>query len=81
MTRARIHPQRWLQRGGAPTASDRILASRLGVAAVEALAEGKSNVMAAIYGGEIRLRPISDSWELKTVFDPACARVAELLAT
>lgn len=34
-----------LQRGGSPTAQDRILASRMGAAAVNALVEGQRNVM------------------------------------
>ena len=41
-----------IQRGGSPTARDRLLASRLGVAAVEALLEGQTNVMV----GEIQTR-------------------------
>lgn len=42
-----------LQRGGVPTAFDRILASRLGVAAVEALLEGQRNVMVGIQNDKI----------------------------
>lgn len=42
-----------MQRGGAPTSLDRILASRLGLAAVEGLIDGKSNVMAGIINGEV----------------------------
>ena len=41
-----------LQRGGAPSASDRILSSRLGVASVTALLEGQRNVMIGIRNGE-----------------------------
>lgn len=37
-----------IQRGGSPTASDRVLASRMGAAAVEALLQGKSDVMIGI---------------------------------
>ncbi len=43
----------YLQRGGIPTAHDRILASRLGVAAIEALKEGQRNVMVGIRNDEI----------------------------
>jgi 6-phosphofructokinase 1 len=42
-----------LQRGGAPTSIDRILASRLGLAAVEGLIDGKSNVMAGIIDDKV----------------------------
>ncbi|MDL2230629.1 6-phosphofructokinase [Alistipes sp. OttesenSCG-928-L06] len=42
-----------LQRGGSPTATDRILASRLGNAAVEALLEGQRNIMVGVQNDEI----------------------------
>lgn len=48
-----------LQRGGSPTAFDRILASRLGVAAIEALKEGQRNIMVGIDDDEIVYVPFS----------------------
>ncbi len=42
-----------LQRGGSPTSRDRILASRLGLAAVEGLLNGESNVMAGIVNNQL----------------------------
>ncbi len=48
-----------LQRGGTPSAYDRILASRLGYAAIEALMEGQRNVMVGIKNDEIVYVPIS----------------------
>ncbi len=42
-----------LQRGGMPTASDRLLATRLGTAAVRAIANGESNIMVAYQSAEI----------------------------
>ena len=48
-----------LQRGGVPTAYDRILASRMGYAAIEALLEGQRNVMIGIKNDEIVYVPIS----------------------
>lgn len=42
-----------LQRGGSPSANDRILASRLGVAAIDALMEGYHNVMIGIENDEV----------------------------
>ena len=42
-----------MQRGGAPTSFDRILASRLGLAAVEGLVNGKNNVMAGVTNDEV----------------------------
>lgn len=46
-----------LQRGGSPTAADRILASRLGASAVEALKEGQRNIMVGLKNGEIVYTP------------------------
>lgn len=48
-----------LQRGGKPSAFDRILASRMGVAAVEALKEGQRNVMIGIIQDEMVNIPIA----------------------
>ncbi len=48
-----------LQRGGSPTAQDRILASRMGAAAVDALLEGQRNVMIGDANDEIVYVPFS----------------------
>jgi 6-phosphofructokinase 1 len=48
-----------IQRGGAPTAADRILASQLGAASVTALCEGKSQVMVGVQGSQIVSVPMS----------------------
>ena len=48
-----------LQRGGSPTAQDRILASRMGVAAIQALLENQRNVMIGVRNGEIVYIPFS----------------------
>lgn len=48
-----------LQRGGSPTAADRILASRMGAQAITALMEGQRNVMIGIQNGEITYVPIA----------------------
>lgn len=49
-----------IQRGGSPTAYDRLLASRMGVKAVDALLEGKSGVMTGLKGNDIEYIPIED---------------------
>ncbi len=54
-----------LQRGGSPTASDRILASRMGVAAIQALMDGQRNVMVAIQNDEIVLVPLNKAIQQK----------------
>jgi 6-phosphofructokinase 1 len=48
-----------IQRGGSPTASDRILASRLGLAAVETLLEDQKSVMVGIENDQISLVPFN----------------------
>jgi 6-phosphofructokinase 1 len=49
-----------IQRGGSPTAFDRLLATRFGVHAVEFLLDGLSNGMVGLNGGGITLIPIDD---------------------
>jgi len=50
-----------LQRGGTPTAYDRILATRFGVAAADAVCRGESGVMVALRGTEIVTVPIAEA--------------------
>jgi 6-phosphofructokinase 1 len=50
-----------LQRGGTPTAYDRLLATRFGVAAAESACRGDSGVMVALRGTEIVTVPIADA--------------------
>ncbi|MGI6459085.1 MAG: 6-phosphofructokinase [Candidatus Hydrogenedentales bacterium] len=70
-----------LQRGGTPTAFDRILASRLGVRAVEVLRQGVSGKMVGISADGVVLRPLQEAWECRTQFDPKLARIAHILAS
>ncbi len=49
-----------VQRGGIPTAADRILASRFGVAAIDAITEGKSDLMTAVRGDRIEMVDIAE---------------------
>jgi 6-phosphofructokinase 1 len=51
-----------LQRGGAPTPEDRILATKLGSFAVEALDRGETGVMAGEVRGELVLTPFADTY-------------------
>jgi 6-phosphofructokinase 1 len=48
-----------MQRGGSPSAQDRILASRMGAAAIEALLEEQRNLMVGIVNDEIVYVPFS----------------------
>lgn len=70
-----------LQRGGSPTAFDRVLASRMGVRAVEALLEGESCKMVGIRNLKMVLCPLSEAWENRTEFDHDLLRVGRILGT
>jgi 6-phosphofructokinase 1 len=65
-----------IQRGGAPTAASRVLATRFGVAAVEALVEGAGNVMVGVQGGTIVHTPLA---EARTRTDEHLAETAALV--
>jgi phosphofructokinase-like protein len=57
-----------IQRGGTPTAYDRVLATRLGVAAIDAVQEGRWGTMPALHGNRIELVALADAVaELRTV--------------
>lgn len=58
-----------IQRGGSPTARDRVLASRLGAEAVEALMNGKSGVMVGEMNNKVVLTPLPDAWGKKKILD------------
>jgi 6-phosphofructokinase 1 len=64
-----------VQRGGAPTPFDRMLATRFGVAAVTALAEGDSGCMVALHGGHIERVPIDLTVTRPRLVDPRGERV------
>ena len=52
-----------IQRGGTPTAFDRVLATRLGVAAIDAASEGRWGMMPALRSTRIELVPLRDAVE------------------
>ena len=69
-----------LQRGGAPTAQDRILASRLGVASIEALKEGQRNIMVGIKNDQIVYVPISRAVRYTKPIDKELINVLSILS-
>ncbi len=67
-----------IQRGGTPTAFDRILATRLGVFAVELVSERKFGTLAVLKGNHVKAIPIEDAaGRLRTV-DPEIVRIARV---
>ena len=69
-----------LQRGGRPSAYDRILASRLGVAAVEALKEGQRNIMIGVKNDQIVYVPVSKAIKIDKPIDPELIKVLTVLS-
>ncbi len=65
-----------VQRGGSPSARDRILASRMGHYAVHLLDQGKSNRVVAIKKGELCDYDITEALEMKKPFDMDMFRMA-----
>jgi len=69
-----------VQRGGAPSAVDRILASRLGAAAVEGLISGKKNVMAGLINNEVVYTPFYDTITKSKPIHNDLIRLVEILS-
>lgn len=69
-----------IQRGGAPTAFDCMLASRLGARAVDLLADGASSRMVGIAANELVDRDLETVLREKKSIDPELYRLAEVLA-
>ena len=69
-----------LQRGGRPSAYDRILASRLGVAAVEALKEGQRNIMVGIKNDQVVYVPIAKAVKIDKPIDRELINVLTVLS-
>lgn len=68
-----------IQRGGSPSARDRIIATRLGAAAVDALLDGKSLFMAGEINNQVVLTPMRDTWEKRSEINRSLLDLAELL--
>ncbi len=67
-----------IQRGGAPSCYDRVLASKLGVGAVETLLEGKSEVMIGIVHKTVTIVPLTTALEKRTHKHDRLIKVADI---
>jgi 6-phosphofructokinase 1 len=67
-----------VQRGGTPTAFDRVLATRFGIAAIDAVHDGDFGKMVALQGSEIVRVPLSESVGRLKTLDPKIYEVAEV---
>ncbi|NLM30837.1 MAG: 6-phosphofructokinase [Methanomicrobiales archaeon] len=69
-----------LQRGGPPTLRDRVLGSTLGIAAVEALLDGRSGCMVGEVGGKVSHTPLEETWQKKKTLNEDLRRVFTVLS-
>jgi 6-phosphofructokinase 1 len=68
------------QRGGSPTVNDRVLASRLGVAAVESLLSGEKGIMIGIINNKINFTPFEKAIKNVNNLDEEMVRIAKILS-
>ena len=66
------------QRGGTPTAYDRVLATRFGIGAIDAVNDGESGIMVALQGDDIVRVPLSKATGKLKTLDPALYETAEV---
>ena len=70
-----------MQRGGSPSCFDRVLASRLGVKAVELLLENKTNLMVGLKDNEIITTELSEAIKGGHIIDKELLRVYDIMST
>ena len=69
-----------IQRGGSPSASDRVLASRMGAKAVEVLLEGKTSRVIGIRDNKIIDQDIDEALDMEIKFDTELYEIAKVLS-
>lgn len=69
-----------IQRGGTPTCMDRVLASRVGVAAVERLLAGLSGEMVGVVHGEVTYTPLEKAVKHNVTINPQFLKIVEILS-
>ena len=70
-----------MQRGGSPSCFDRVLASRMGVKAVESLLDGKSNLMVGLINDKITLTPLVKAIKGQSKINKELIRVSDIMST
>jgi 6-phosphofructokinase 1 len=70
-----------IQRGGAPSCLDRVIASRLGYAAVECLMEGRHNQMIGIVNNKLHYTPLDKAVKAKQKVNPEWMKIVKILAS
>jgi 6-phosphofructokinase 1 len=77
---ARVSVLGHLQRGGSPSCFDRVLASRMGVKAVDSLLENKTNLMVGLNDGLIKLTPLDKAIKGNTNINKELLRVSDIMS-
>lgn len=77
---ARVSVLGHMQRGGAPTCFDRVLASKMGVKAVEFLLDGESNVMVGFVNGKIKTSSIEEAIKREHEINRELLRISDILS-
>jgi 6-phosphofructokinase 1 len=70
-----------IQRGGSPTCLDRLIASRLGYAAVDSLIEGKHNTMIGIMNNKLHYTPLDKAVKAKQRISDEWMKIVKILAS
>jgi 6-phosphofructokinase 1 len=70
-----------MQRGGSPSCFDRVLASRMGVMAVESLLKGKTNLMVGLMNNAMELTPLEQAIKGKSEINKELLRVSDIMTT
>jgi len=69
-----------LQKGGRPSIADRVLASRLGSAAIDAMLSGNVNAMVGVVNGTIQHTPLPMTFDRKKILPDYLVSLSDLLA-
>ena len=70
-----------IQRGGAPTCLDRLIASRMGYSAVECLIEGRHNIMVGILNNKMHFTPLEKAVKAKQKISEDWLKIVKILAS
>jgi 6-phosphofructokinase 1 len=68
-----------IQRGGIPTATDRVLATKLGGFAIDCIEKGEHLVMVGEVQNELVATPLEKTWSLHKPLDPYLLKISRML--
>ncbi len=77
---ARVSVLGHMQRGGSPSCFDRVLASRMGVKAIDSILSKKSNVMVGLKNNKISLTPLIDAVKGKTKINSELLKISDIMS-